>query len=162
MHVSDDDIHLYLQGKLGRLRVGMVEIHVAGCAWCQARIGQTWNLITAENGPHGSNPLWRGSERRHELRVRTNDLAVLQVVTPFSEEHLNARVTNVSNSGLQISLGVALEPGSVVKVKRGATVFFGQVRYCRGDAAKFSAGLHLQESVSLASIRHIEQGATDP
>jgi len=156
MHVSDEDIQIYLRGDLGRLRLAIVEIHLAGCAWCQSRVGETWNFLFSAAGLNRLNPLWRGPERRREVRVRTNDLAVLQVVAPFSDDRVSARVMDISKSGLQVSLALNLEPGAVVKVKRAKTVFFGQVRYCRLEQdGQFRAGLLLQEMVSADEVRHI-------
>jgi hypothetical protein len=83
------------------------------------------------------------------MRVPADQPAVLQVLAPLSENHVTVRITNVSRLGLQLSLDVRLEPGALVKVKRGPTVFFGEVRYCWAlKSGKFFAGVLIEDVVS--------------
>jgi hypothetical protein len=65
----------------------------------------------------------------------------------LSLETIEVQVIEVSSSGLAVRLRRHLAAQSEVKVRRGATIVFGQVIYCVPARGGFRAGIRIKETV---------------
>jgi len=76
-----------------------------------------------------------------------NEPASLQSLSPLFLESFDVRVIDVSEHGLAVQLDRHIAPQSEVKVRRGAVMVFGQVRYCIVHQGGFRAGIRIKETL---------------
>jgi len=105
------------------------------------------------------------AERRKEPRYPTEARAEVTEFGSQGRRHLEARMMNISKSGLRLRLSEPLVPGARVRVHFGEVLAFGEVRWCRdlcGDA--FDAGVKIDHTVEhklVAKLRRCVTGAGD-
>lgn len=144
-HVHEDELTLYVNGRLAPDRVLDVETHLANCGECKHRLDQTLHFITKladlRNRQHGLRYL----EKRREPRFPSDSAISLQVLRPLSFDRLTGRITNVSRSGVAVVLNRALERGTLVQVRVGVMVLLGEVRHCARTGKEFTIGVLLED-----------------
>jgi predicted naringenin-chalcone synthase len=86
-------------------------------------------------------------ERRSELRTIVNEPAILQSLSPLLLESFDVQVVDVSKGGISVQLSRHLPAQSEVKIRRGAAILFGEVRYCVPARGGFRAGIKIKETI---------------
>jgi hypothetical protein len=142
VHSHEDDLELYVSGRLEPGQTGAVEAHLLECLSCRERLSQCIGLRLKLH-PTGKAKS-REAYERSELRFTTGDEAVFQELHPLSMDRHRVKVVDVSKNGLGILAPKSVLPGSIVQVRIKATVELGEVRHCTGLGNKgFRIGLRL-------------------
>jgi hypothetical protein len=82
-------------------------------------------------------------ERRREPRWTLDELASLKVLEPAVLAPRDVRILNASNSGLKLSTGTPVTPGSIVEIQRASALVTAEVRFCVRIGASFHIGVKL-------------------
>ena len=70
----------------------------------------------------------------------------MRVLRPELSGSLPVRILDVSKDGLKVLVSRALDPGSLVQIRREDTVIIGEVRYSISVGEAHHAGVHIQEA----------------
>ena len=148
MHVSDDDLELYLLGRLPALQLSAVESHLSDCSSCASRLsdltGNTFRILTlSKRQPRD----YEGTEKRHEHRIRRNDPGQMQMFSPFSPAKIRVRMTSASVDGLRVRTPQFVSRGTIVQVQIKEAIILGEVRYCIAAGDEFDAGIQIQDVI---------------
>ena len=81
-------------------------------------------------------------ERRLHDRVAVQFEA--RVTTPKSPSGIWTTVSDISRSGLCLSIPVALSPGDALRVEMADSVLSGQVAYSNPEGAMYRTGINVQ------------------
>ena len=96
-------------------------------------------------------------ERRQERRIRVDIQAEVTVLSFVDSDKRQARISNVSKSGLGIKIGSHLETGTYVEVRWLSLAVFGEVKYCRSVAPdEFEVGIQVENIIYGASLNESE------
>jgi hypothetical protein len=148
VHIQEDDLHLYTQGRLEPERISLAESHLAGCQNCRQLLGELLGHRLALHPP----PALRAAnlsepsveQKRTEPRFTTEGEATVQELHPISFDRQPVKIVNVSKNGLGIVGAKAILPGTIVQLRMNGTVELGNVRYCSAlDSGGFRIGLRL-------------------
>jgi hypothetical protein len=145
-HAVDDELHLYVLGRLSAKEAAVLERHVDDCAECQERLGATaqlvakiLNLTSRDAGPG----------RRTEPRFDITDVVFLRSMAPVLPERWRVQILNISKNGLGLLVPTRLSPGVVVQIQSGLTFALGEVVYSRQiNEQQFHTGIRLQDMVA--------------
>ena len=141
VHLHEDDLELYLRGRLETERLSATERHLAGCKICQLQLsnslGQRLALQIAVL-PHTD-----ATQKRSEPRFDTNGEGTLHELHPLSLDRHKVRIVNVSKNGLGVVSPKALLPGTIVQLRINDIVELANVRYCAASDEGFRVGLRL-------------------
>ena len=88
------------------------------------------------------------ADRRKEPRYPSDGSARVLVPFLFGPLTFNARVVNVSKSGLRLKVSAPLARGTLVQVELGSLVATGTVRHCSRDGKEYSMGIELDGVVN--------------
>ena len=134
MHLHVEDLELYAVGQLSQQRAISVELHVAKCPACEAKLKDAIRLA-------GATP----RERRQHPRTSTDELGWMQVIDPPRMGAWEVRVLDVSREGISLHTRQHLARGWRIKIRRGDMIVFGEVRYCIPHGGEFRAGILIRE-----------------
>jgi hypothetical protein len=98
---------------------------------------------------------WQANRRR-EPRYPTPDTAEVVILSdlPFL---LSARVLDVSQTGLRVSIAASLGEGTKVKITfRRPAIIVGEVRHCKRVGDLFHVGIKIHE-VLISPNRHVDE-----
>jgi anti-sigma factor RsiW len=143
-HVHEDDLELYLHGRLEGERISLVESHLRECNYCRRHLadclGQRFALHLTLGAKAGT------TQKRREPRFGTDGEGTLQELHPLSLDRHKVKIVNVSKNGLGVMSPKAILPGTIVQLRIKETVELGNVRYCSaaGDDG-FRIGLRLHD-----------------
>ena len=143
VHVHEDDLELYISGRLELDRVSLAESHLSECESCRQLLsdclGQRLALYPLRISQSNAAP------KRSEPRFSTEGEATMQELHPVSFDRHKVRVVNVSKSGVGILGPKAILPGTIVQLRMNGAVELGNVRYCSavGDEG-FRIGVKLE------------------
>src|ERR1700685_4724590 len=103
MHVREDDLELYLLGRLTEGNASEVVAHLAGCPTCGQKLDEV-RLFVSRFSDLSSRQRDRPSpaEQRKHQRIPTSDPAVIKLKHPALSPLLEARILDVSREGLQV------------------------------------------------------------
>jgi hypothetical protein len=76
-----------------------------------------------------------------------NERATIQSLNPLSLESFDVQVVDVSSRGMAVRLHKHLAAQSEVKVRRGASIVFGEVIYCIPVQDGFRAGIKIKDTL---------------
>jgi len=88
------------------------------------------------------------ADRRKEPRYPSDGSARVLVSFLSEPQTFNARVLDVSKSGMRLKLSAPLAPGTLVQVELKSLVATGAVRHCRKDGEEYSMGIQLDAVVN--------------
>ena len=146
-HHADDDLQLYVLGRLSAAEVGVLEQHVFACAACKDKLGTIAELVAKIFSVHRDD---RGANKRSEPRFRISDASFLRSFSPLLIERWPVQIVDVSKNGLGLLVPLHLAPGALVQVQSGATFALGEVRYSRQISEhQFHTGIRLQDVAAL-------------
>lgn len=138
VHAHDDDLELYIKGRLEPGRTSSVRAHLAQCDFCRKRLSKCIGLATAT-------PRVKSDNRRAEPRFDTDEKVIIQEFSPLSLTRWSVTIVNVSKTGIGIESQDPLLPGTVVRLRRKNTFELAEVRYCIQCSNKlYRIGLQLQ------------------
>jgi hypothetical protein len=152
MHLEPEELALYLKGQLSLDSLPSLESHLAACETCVQTMCEQdrylWCLAEIsgdELAPDG--------DRRHSLRVATDQAASVQSLSPFSIDAWDVRVVDVSKGGVRIFTPRPLAFESLVRIKMKFTVACGDVRYCSPGEGGHYAGIRLHDYFLASTAR---------
>jgi hypothetical protein len=128
VHVHDDDLELYVRGRLEPQRVSTLDSHLVDCQTCRARLAHSLGLQLVLHPLGKSASIEKG--RRSEPRFEVGDDAIVQQLSPLSLDRREVKIVDVSRNGLGILAPEAVMPGTIVQVRININVELGEVRYC--------------------------------
>lgn len=141
VHLHEDDLELYLRGKLESERRPPAEQHLLECKICRLHLSNCLGQRLAIQiivGPHTD-----AIQKRSEPRFDTSGEGTLQELHPLSLDRHKVRILNVSKNGLGLVSPKALLPGTIVQLRIKDIVELGNVRYCSASGEGFRIGLRL-------------------
>ena len=140
-HIHEDDIELYLCGRLERERAPIAESHLLECESCRQLLSESLGQRLAL---HAIKIAKAAAEKRSEPRFDTAGEGNIQELHPLSLDRQKIRIVNMSKNGLGIVVPKAILPGTIVQLRIRDTVELGNVRYCRVLEGKgFQVGVRL-------------------
>ncbi len=142
VHVPEEDLELYVRGRLESERTSQVEQHLLECNICQeclvVCLGQQVAVRLVQRTKPGS------AQKRSEPRFNAEGEATVQALHPLSVERHKVTIVNVSKNGFGILSPKAILPGTIVQLRINGTVELGSVRYCSVlEDKRFRIGLRL-------------------
>ncbi len=123
IHAHDDDLELYVKGRLEPGRASSLEFHLGQCESCRERLSNSIGLAMVFSQPDTGN-------RRVEPRFETGDAATLRELSPLSLTREKVTIVDVSKSGMGIVSRRPLLPGSIVQLRVKDSFELAEVRYC--------------------------------
>jgi hypothetical protein len=148
MHVREEDIELYILGRLARPHLPVIEAHLVGCASCQQKAADAAKVLARLAGLSTGAAGFDGRDKRKDRRISTDDSALLRVLSPLSFDKLEVRILDVSRGGLKVQVPISLSIGTIVQIPLRKTVAFGEVRYCIPAGNEFHAGVQVHDSLT--------------
>jgi hypothetical protein len=160
VHAHDDDLALYLQGRLQPERLSAIEPHLFACDTCRERLSRCFgsrlilHLIGRAKTDEG--------RERSEPRFTTGSGAMLQELSPLSFDRQKVQIVDISKNGLGIVAPKAIFPGTIVQIRINTTVELGEVRYslARDDDNGYRIGLRFI-AVSEGNGEHVALHPTE-
>jgi hypothetical protein len=141
-HIHEDDLELYLGGRLEVERISPVEFHLQECDLCRGHLSDCLGHRLSLHLIQGAKS--ETTQKRFEPRFTTSGEGTLQELHPLSLDRHKVKIVNVSKNGLGILSRKAILPGTIVQLRIKDSVELGNVRYCsvlnNGD---FRIGLKL-------------------
>ncbi|HEY4362054.1 MAG TPA: hypothetical protein VGN17_13845 [Bryobacteraceae bacterium] len=134
MHLKVEDFELYAQGQLPHPRAVDIELHVARCPDCDAKLKDAMRIAGASR-----------RERRQHSRKPADQTGWMQVVHPPRHGAWEVRVVDSSAEGMSIQTRQHMTRGWKIKVRQGDRIVFGEVRYCIPHGGEFRAGIQIRE-----------------
>jgi hypothetical protein len=138
----------FLSGFLRHGRELIPQAHLIEGELCVGSLSKSDDFLCEPEALSANQAIHDRREKRREHRLATNAWAVLQILSPFSDEHLDVRILNVSKNGVGLYTPTGVMPGSLLKVRLKDYLAFGEARYCRPAAEGFSVGVQLHDYVS--------------
>ena len=144
VHIHDNDLQLYVRGRLASERISAVDSHLLECETCRERLSQYIGLRLTL--PVKGKLKSEENDKRSEPRFATGDDAIVQELHPLSLDRQKVRIADISNNGLSILAPKSLLPGTIVQIRMERTVGLGKVQNCsaRKDEG-YRIGLRLQD-----------------
>jgi hypothetical protein len=140
LHVSEEDLELYLMQRLHPGRRDQVKTHLMICSSCQECLETASAFVERLSKLQQSD---RILNRRSEIRFATRDKAVFAVLSHGELRREECLVLDVSKNGLQLGVSRYLAPGEQVLVRIKKVVAIAEVRHCKRAQNSFRAGLKL-------------------
>jgi hypothetical protein len=151
VHPHGEDFDRLVLGRLPENEVYAIEVHVSRCAACAFRL--------AEAEEFSSDVSQLRSDHRHEPAcvrwIRTDDLALLQVLNPLSSNKMTVRVTCVSKRSIRIQSELFLSRRTEVEVVLKDLVVFGRVLYCIPSGENYGVGIQLHQVAERGGLRQV-------
>ena len=144
-HPHEDDLHLFVLGRMPAKDVEILERHVFQCPACEDRLASITRMVAQLNKV----PTTRGGfDKRKEPRFRTSDTGFLRSFAPLIPARWPVQIVDVSKNGLGLEVPTSLALGSLVQVQIGKTFALGEVRHStKIDEQRFHAGIRLLHTV---------------
>lgn len=108
---------------------------------------QRHDISTPLAGPQLAPRVRSKTDRRREVRYRTNQAGTLTEINPVTFGTTPVRVKDVSRGGLKVCLCRLLYPGATVHVRVGKIVVVAEVRYCVQVTETYVAGLAIVDVI---------------
>ena len=152
-HADDDDLALYIQGRLAPEHLAAIEPHLLDCGPCRERLSQSIGsqLILNVVGKAEADE----RRERSEDRFSTGSEATMQQLRPLSLDRQTVAIVDISKNGLGILAAKAVSPGTIVQVRFNTAVEVGEVRHCSArDEGGYRMGLRFI-AVSVGNGEHV-------
>ena len=142
-HIHEDDLELYLRGRLESECTFSLEQHLLECDTCRECLSV---CLVHREALHFLQGKSESAQKRSEPRLDSKDEAILQELHPLSLDRQKVMIVNISKNGLGILSPNAILPGTVVQLRIRDRIEIGDVRYCSApDDDGFRLGLRLHE-----------------
>ena len=148
-HPHDDEVQLYILGRLPAAEVDLFERHLLNCPECTERLAASARFVAQiidlkkDSGQ---------SDRRMGPRFRTADTGSLRCFSPLLSERWPIQIVNVSRDGLGLLAPTGLSNGALVQVHVGDVFALGEVRYSKHVGEnQYRTGVRLLDLVKTKS-----------
>ena len=84
-------------------------------------------------------------DRRSDGRNACEGATVIDVLSPQPKNGVQARIIDVGESSLKLSLSFFLSPGSLLRIHMTDSVAYGEARYCTAEGAEYYVGVKIDE-----------------
>ena len=84
-------------------------------------------------------------DRRVEGRIACEGDTVIDVLSPQPRNAVQARIIDVGEASLKLSLPFFLSPGSLLRIHMTESVAYGEARYCTAEGAEYYIGVKIDE-----------------
>jgi anti-sigma factor RsiW len=147
MHMTTEDLELYVLGRLTEDRASVVARHLVECGSCGQLLDETREFVQQlrrlnERTSRDAN--WQ--ERRRHPRLPTDDPAKLRVLQPVNLQTEDVQILDTSREGLRLRVPRALEAGALVQIRMKSLVVLAEVRHCRRVGEVYHAGVAIQDT----------------
>lgn len=140
--VHEDTIEQFVLGRLKDSSLSRFEQHLLLCADCQNRVEQADLYIAAMRSTlRDLENEKAAAERRSEPRRACR--RTIHVRVPGSRRNLEAKATDMSRSGLGLTLGIKMLAGAKVLLAMGAKQLKGEVAWCAQLGEQYRVGVRL-------------------
>jgi anti-sigma factor RsiW len=129
MHISEQQLYLFVQDKLPPDELLQIEDHLITCEACAIALA---DFLASE----------QVLERRRHERLACDIEAHIYVLSP-AELRTECRVVETSEGGLKVRLPRALLLGSLVQIRTAHAIYMGEVRHCQNTTAGFEVGVRV-------------------
>lgn len=147
-HIQNQDVTLYVSGKLDLKHSSGIQSHVQVCPACKDMLVAGFIGKLAElSQKNGENT----TERRTEKRIESGDNGYLQTLCPLSFDRPVVQIVDSSTAGFGLVMDASLAIGTIVQVCVGtAAIVVGEVKSCRAsDNGQFRLGIRVQNTTAL-------------
>jgi hypothetical protein len=144
-HAHDDELHLYIFGRMSAGEVKLLERHLSECGACNDKLGATAQLVARilKLSRDDASP-----NRRTEPRFHVSDVVFLRSLAPLLLDRWPVQIIDVSKSGLGLLVPTRLLPDVIVQVQSGTTFALGEVRHSKQiNERQFHTGIMLQDVI---------------
>ena len=141
MHMSEQDTELYVSERLPPDEMSMVESRLSAWGVCRRQLSES---VATLSRPADSVESQKGSERRKEERIGTDEAGSVQSIAPFTNDRLEVQILDVSQGGMKLRALKPLDPGMMIKIRLKNVVAFGEVRYCNAARKGFNIGIKIE------------------
>ena len=142
-HIHEDDLELYVRGRLKAECTLSLEQHLPECDTCRERLSVCLGHQVALHFLHQKS---ESAQKRSEPRFGAKGEAILQELHPLSLDRQKVMIVNISKNGLGILSPKAILPGTLVQLRIKDRVELGDVRYCSAPGNDgFRLGLRLHD-----------------
>jgi hypothetical protein len=140
-HVNDDELQLYILGRLNPTDLPDLEQHVSSCPECKGRLSTAARFLVKIFDLQRDD-----SGRRREPRFRATDAGFLRSFSPLLPDRWPIQIIDVSRSGLGLIVPTRLSEGSLVQVQIGEAFALGEVRFSEHiGEGQFRTGIRVQD-----------------
>ena len=84
-------------------------------------------------------------DRRVEGRIACEGDTVIDVLSPQPKNGVQARIIDVGEASLKLSVPFFLSPGSLLRIHMTESVAYGEARYCTSEGAEYYVGVRIDE-----------------
>jgi hypothetical protein len=140
--VQEDTIERFAMGRLIGSSLNRFEQHLLLCGDCQRRVEEAEQYVAViRHTLREMEAAKTGAERRREPRRVCR--SKVQLSLPGSRRRVVAEATDMSRSGLGLTLGVKMLAGAKVLLALGARRLQGEVAWCAPVGEQYRAGVRL-------------------
>lgn len=84
-------------------------------------------------------------DRRVEGRIACEGDTIIDILSPQPKNGVQARIIDVGEASLKLSLPFFLSPGSLLRIHMTESVAYGEARYCTAEGAEYYVGVKIDE-----------------
>ena len=84
-------------------------------------------------------------DRRSDSREPCEGATIIDVLSPHPKSNVQARILDVGESSLRLSLPFFLSPGSLIRIHMTDSKAHAEVRYCTCEGAEYYIGVKVEE-----------------
>src|SRR5262249_33567767 len=90
-------------------------------------------------------------DRRSEHRIACEGDTVIDVLSPKPKSSVQARIIDVGEASLRLSVPFRMSPGSLLRIHMTDSIAYGEARYCTSEGAEYYVGVKIDEVAPKAS-----------
>ena len=141
LHAHEDDLELYISGRLELEFISHVEAHLAECEVCQSLLSDCLGQrVSLQPIPRTTS---EAVQKRSEPRFSTEGDGTIQELHPLSLDRQQIKIVNASKNGFGVLSPKAIFPGTIVQLRIKDIVELANVRYCSASIDGYRIGLRL-------------------
>ena len=84
-------------------------------------------------------------DRRSDGRIACEGDTTIDVLSPQPQTAVQARILDVGESSLKLSVPLHVSPGSLIRIHMTGSVAYGEARYCTCEGAEYYVGVKIEE-----------------
>ena len=84
-------------------------------------------------------------DRRNDGRIACQGDTVIDILSPQPRSSVQARILDVGESSLKLSLAFHLSPGALIRIHMTESIAYGEARYCTCEGAEYYVGVRIDE-----------------
>jgi len=112
-HAYDNDLELYVRGRLEPERISAIESHLLVCHSCRERLSRCIGSQLILHPVGKTKP--KEKYERSEPRFNTGDDAIFQELNPLSMDRQTVKIVDISKNGLGILAPKSVMVGTIVQ-----------------------------------------------